>query len=810
MKRIIPFIAFVLLFVQYSLAQSSHKYSIYFAVGESSVSYQDVDEFEKQINNLPFALSNYTIHLTGHTDHIGDKKKNEILSQKRCKNIKDFLLGQDVDYDKITVEVFTNERPSFDNKIEHNRRVEILLEYFNPGQFEIATSKWFVDPSKGGEFVYKRSGSVIRIPPNALLYENGTPVKGNVEIEYKEFRDPVDFLVSGIPMVHEGKQFNSAGMFDISAKQGDQNIVFDANQMMEIDLSLSADSLENVSFFTYDKSTKEWTTIDSVDRVKGVNEYNITEAGGTRELQNINGLSLPEGTEDTLLAFRQAVRLGLHLAKTREHVINWRKNLDVSQEERWLDEKCASNGLLSKGKWYQNIAQHYRVHIHHSLPQVVSHPNKADHKKLKKDVVIWLWDWETYDARRETYRWWYAGYKQNGRKDVDREAASYKKYVRLKEQYTEKKSKLAAQQFSGNINIANRKQYLLKKKYLKVINGGYHVSQARLKAQQWLLLKKGTYKSQEIYHKIKSIGRKGKWWADYRVEHLEGENFQIILKGWRTVWDTMLVTPVLSKAQKQNPTAAYHQIVLDCQQVLQLQNVNLQDSIAQQKTNWEYLLAFSDVLRSKEQTELTQEEWLEYCSAYPLMIKMRYSYLQKELGYCKTYQDFRMRYSGNIRCGVIRDSAAIARQEIQERQAFQAGIDGMGNNIYSKVQRLRINRFTLCNIDQLFRVPPPPIPMVTYLDEKGRKVYGKRLAIINFRLNTIQYSESRRLSSVPSNSTAFYLLAKNGKRYILRPENYKKLLVKSGGVKKYIFEMEDVTNTIRTSDDLRKAFGMAT
>jgi len=809
MKSTILFIVFVLLFAQYSIAQSSHKYSIYFAVGESAVSYEDADEFEKQINNLPFALSNYTIHLTGHTDHIGDKKNNEILSQERCRSVKDLLLEQNIENNKITIETFTSERPSFDNKIEHNRRVEILLEYFNPGQFEIATSKWFVDPSKGGEFVYERSGSVIRIPPNALLYEDGTPVQGRVEVEYKEYRDAVDFLVSDIPMTHEGKQFNSAGMFDISAKQGDKNIVFDSNQMMEIDLSLSADTLEDLAFFTYDKSTKEWTTIDSVDRVAGINEYNIAEETG-REKKIANGLSLPEGTEDTLLALRQAVALGLDLAKTREHVINWRKSLDVSQEERWLDEKCASNGLLSKEKWYQNIGQHYRVHIHHSLPQVVSHPKKMDSKKVKKDIVIWLKDWETYDARREAYRWWYSDYKKNGGKDVDKEASLYKKYARLKRQYTEKKSKLDLQRFNGTLNTANRKQYLLTKKYLKVINGGYNVSQARLKAQQWLLVKKGTYKSQELYHKMKPIGRKGKWWADYRVEHVEGEHFQIILKGWRAVWDTMLVTPVLSKTQKQNPTAAYRQIVLDCEQALQKRNKNLIDSIDQQKTDWEYLLAFSDVLRLKKQAELTQQEWLEYCSVYPLIMKMRYTRLQRKLQYCKTYQEFLMWQSGNTESRGIRDSTTIAREEMRRRQAFEAGIDGMGNNIYSKVQRLRINRFALCNIDQLFRRPAPPLPMVAYLDGNGRKVQGKRLAIINFRLNTIQYSESRRLSSIPSNSAAFYLLAKNGKRYVLRPENYKKWLVKSGARRKYIFKMEDVTNTIRTSDDLRKAFGMAT
>ncbi|MCX6181372.1 MAG: hypothetical protein NT150_05560 [Bacteroidetes bacterium] len=38
------------------------------------------------------------------------------------------------------------------------------------------------------------------IPKNAFLYPDGSPVRGIVDIQYREFKDPLDFVASGIPM----------------------------------------------------------------------------------------------------------------------------------------------------------------------------------------------------------------------------------------------------------------------------------------------------------------------------------------------------------------------------------------------------------------------------------------------------------------------------------------------------------------------------------------------------------------------------------------------------------------------------------
>ena len=74
-----------------------------------------------------------------------------------------------------------------------------------------------VNSNEGGEFSHP-SGTIIEIPKNAFE-KDGISVQGDVEIKYKEFKDQVDILLSGIPMHYDsaGNEYvlESAGMVQI-------------------------------------------------------------------------------------------------------------------------------------------------------------------------------------------------------------------------------------------------------------------------------------------------------------------------------------------------------------------------------------------------------------------------------------------------------------------------------------------------------------------------------------------------------------------------------------------------------------------
>jgi hypothetical protein len=98
---------------------------------------------------------------------------------------------------------------------------------FTPGKRKIAPPLpglnirnfvYNVNAAKGATITHT-SGTKVTFPANSFVDAAGNPVNGNVEIQYREFRDQVDFFLSGIPMQYDSAghtyQFLSAGMMEI-------------------------------------------------------------------------------------------------------------------------------------------------------------------------------------------------------------------------------------------------------------------------------------------------------------------------------------------------------------------------------------------------------------------------------------------------------------------------------------------------------------------------------------------------------------------------------------------------------------------
>lgn len=118
-----------------------------------------------------------------------------------------------------------------------------------------------IDNAKGGVFSHP-SGSQIRIPANAVVYENGKPVVGNYTIHYTEYRNPAEILFSGLPMEFKDKTgsylFNSAGMYEIRGTKDGKKL------MLQKDISVDFNCTKNapgVNFYQMDDETGEWTTL---------------------------------------------------------------------------------------------------------------------------------------------------------------------------------------------------------------------------------------------------------------------------------------------------------------------------------------------------------------------------------------------------------------------------------------------------------------------------------------------------------------------------------------------------------------------
>jgi hypothetical protein len=118
-----------------------------------------------------------------------------------------------------------------------------------------------VDP-KVDNVIVTASGTTIRVPKNAFLDEAGNPFTSNVKLEYREFRNPLDFYVAGIPMElnenGEDKVFVSGGMFEINASNAKNTSVFvNPVNKIKVDL-LSTSKSKDFNVYDLDKETNQW------------------------------------------------------------------------------------------------------------------------------------------------------------------------------------------------------------------------------------------------------------------------------------------------------------------------------------------------------------------------------------------------------------------------------------------------------------------------------------------------------------------------------------------------------------------------
>ncbi len=139
---------------------------------------------------------------------------------------------------------------------------DIVRPFVNPPLtgINVPLAEYSLDAEKGGTLYYK-SGSIIHFPPSSLIDASGNPVKGIVKITYREFADPLDFFVSGIPMNYDSAgtkyNFESSGMCEINAFKDNKAIFVNENAKPEINLSVTnKSSLHNLYFL--DTANRKW------------------------------------------------------------------------------------------------------------------------------------------------------------------------------------------------------------------------------------------------------------------------------------------------------------------------------------------------------------------------------------------------------------------------------------------------------------------------------------------------------------------------------------------------------------------------
>lgn len=347
---------------------------------------RSIDELVKK--KIFLNPSEYEVHLTGHTDADGSLAYNLDLSMRRSKSVKAYLLDLDFEETQVLIDGKSYTEPiatntNNDGKAK-NRRVEIrFIQKRSP--LQVPTQYWIFDAEEGIDYTYPRSGTVVHIHPKALLHKDGTPVKGAVRLEYKEYRDAADFIASGIPMSFRGSPFNSGGMFELRVFQGKEALTVPAYKPVEMEFMLT-DTLENMGFFEFDQANKWWTKLGNLEErnppsklIKTINpqKYISQECFVPFRIK-------AKPIKDTLKDFFSAMELGSRLSQQKGVVLEFTQEGFVYFDTRWKPDVKYKIGDYAGTKLVKNKTRKELIKSKEQYRNIQLSPDKKVDRRAKK------------------------------------------------------------------------------------------------------------------------------------------------------------------------------------------------------------------------------------------------------------------------------------------------------------------------------------------------------------------------------------------------------------------------------------------
>ena len=282
-----------LLFIIYTNAnaQNNVDYQINFETNSFIISNENEIVLKAELQKIATQIiDKKKLEIIGYTDTDGDLTSNIVLSRKRANEVANYFVQNGIPKNKIIIKGENYKTPIADNETEvgksKNRRVTIKIIVSSNDDLSIykfREKERIYSFNANKEYIFKyKSGTIITIPENTFVDKNGKNIDGNITLKYSEYRNKLDFVLSGIPMNidtnDKREYFNSAGMFKIEAFKNGEEIFIKPDKSILSDFRLTK-ALPNLNLYGLDTIKNKWIELSNISDANGKRNFGRGECG---------------------------------------------------------------------------------------------------------------------------------------------------------------------------------------------------------------------------------------------------------------------------------------------------------------------------------------------------------------------------------------------------------------------------------------------------------------------------------------------------------------------------------------------------
>ena len=231
--------------------------SVFFETDRSELSpeaRQTLDAMAPALLQAP----DYQVSIEAFADDRGTAQYNLRLAADRAATVQNYLAGKGLIADKTAVQNWGERKADSPTEIgrQKSRRVDVMVNAFSFKDLESLRNRLSANTvqvlkiqSGQGQTLTAARGTMLVVPANAFVFEDGTAPKGEIELQVQEAYDPSDFILHNLTTLSDGHILQTGGMVNITAQSGGRTLQLAEGASLTVSLPNGGNFDPNMELF---------------------------------------------------------------------------------------------------------------------------------------------------------------------------------------------------------------------------------------------------------------------------------------------------------------------------------------------------------------------------------------------------------------------------------------------------------------------------------------------------------------------------------------------------------------------------------